>query len=70
MQTIYRYMIARGVATLARMRGDGTDIDEPVKQLGSFKTDEQARQACEAHHLKACRAARALGRPEPVILWS
>jgi len=70
MQTVYRYMIVRGVATLTRIRPGGTDIDEPVKQLGAFKTDEHARQACQAHHLKACRAARALGRPEPAILWS
>lgn len=69
MQTIHHYMIVRCTATLSRTRTDGSDIDEPVKRIGTFKTDTQAREACEAHYLKACRAARALGRPDPVISW-
>lgn len=33
-------------------------IDEKVKVIGNFKNEAEAKEACLAHHAKACKAAR------------
>tara|TARA_Y100000593_G_C4120718_1_gene242535 strand:- start:212 stop:400 length:189 start_codon:yes stop_codon:yes gene_type:complete len=59
----YFYHTARGVAALNK--GD----DKPLKRLGKFKTEKDAREACERHHAKACRMARAANRSEPEAFY-
>jgi hypothetical protein len=55
----YFYYISLGLATLNR--GD----DYPLKTIGKFKNDNEARQACEKHFEKACKALSNLGKPLP-----
>jgi len=38
---------------------------KPLKHLGKFKTEAQARQACDAHFAKACKAANNFGHARP-----
>ena len=55
----YFYRIVRGVATLNK--GD----DAPIKTIGKFANDSLARDACEKHYVKACKALENLGKPYP-----
>jgi hypothetical protein len=57
---VYWYHTAQGKAALNK--GDG----HALKQLGKFKTEREAVEACKRHHEKACAALRNLGQPEPV----
>jgi hypothetical protein len=58
---MYSYRIERGTAVLNR--GD----DAPLKKIGTFKTDAEAKAACQAHYAKACKALANLGKPVPAI---
>jgi hypothetical protein len=57
----YCYRVERGKAVLNR--GD----DYPLKMIGQFPSDALAKDACHAHHAKACRAAKNFGRNPPTI---
>lgn len=51
----YIYCTARGLATLNK--GDGS----PIKKIGQYKTEQEAKAACLAHYDKASKAAANLG---------
>ena len=55
----YFYRIERGAAILCK--GDGNAI----KKIGTFANDSLARDACEKHYAKACKALENLGKPCP-----
>jgi hypothetical protein len=55
----YFYHTAQGKAVLNK--GD----DYKLVKIGKFKTEAEAKQACEAHYAKACRALENLGKPIP-----
>jgi len=59
MSSIYIYRIEMGSVYLNK--GD----DSPLKSLGKFKNDEEARAACEKHYEKACKGLLNLGRNIP-----
>jgi hypothetical protein len=59
MSNIYMYRIERGSVYLNK--GD----DSPLKSLGKFKNDEEAKIACEKHYEKACKGLLNLGRNTP-----
>jgi hypothetical protein len=59
MKTIYIYRITRGEAYLNK--GD----DAPIKKIGKFKTDTEAKQACEKHYEKALKGLLNLGLEVP-----
>ena len=67
---IYNYFIRQGVATLSKMSCDGSDIDIKPKKIGKYKTDAQAKSACQDHYMKACKIANAARREEPRIIFS
>ena len=61
----YFYYISLGQATLNK--GD----DLPLKNIGKFKSDKDAKDACEKHFEKACKALANLGKPLPfkAYIW-
>lgn len=61
---MYMYRIERGQATLNK--GD----DFPIKNIGKFRTDAEAKQACEAHYEKACKALTNLNKPIPAKVYA
>ena len=61
---IYTYHTARGVAVLNK--GD----DHKLVQLGKFKTEQEAREACKAHYAKACKALANLNKPVPQCFFA
>ena len=66
---IYCYWISLGLASLHKMHAGGDDVDQTPKKIGRFKTDTEAKNACILHHERACKMARAAGRPEPKIMF-
>lgn len=60
---IYFYHTAQGRAALNK--GDSA----PIKNLGKFRTEAEAKAACQAHYAKACRMADAAGRDRPTALY-
>ncbi len=61
--TTYYYHTANGRARLNK--GDSA----PIKSLGDYRNEQDAKAACQAHHAKACKAARNFDRPEPAALF-
>ena len=59
MENNYMYRIQSGKAILNS--GD----NKPLKTIGHFKTDAQAREACEKHYQKACKALANMGQSLP-----
>jgi hypothetical protein len=59
----YFYYVAQGKATLNK--GD----DKPLKVIGKFKTDAEAKQACEKHFDKACKMLSNLGKELPTKFY-
>ena len=59
----YLYYIRLGKASLNK--GD----DSPIKSIGKFRTDAEAKQACEAHYEKACKALMNLNKPIPQKIY-
>lgn len=66
---IYCYYISRGIASLHKLKTCGNDADAAPRKIGTFKNDNDAKNACLEHYKKCCAMARAAGRPEPAILW-
>jgi len=60
---IYMYYIAQGKATLNK--GD----DLPLKPIGKFKNDIEAKNACEKHFEKACKALANFNKPLPQKIY-
>jgi len=58
----------RMVAVLTKFK-NGEDVDTPIKKIGLFDTQAEAKAACLAHHAKAQKMAIAASRPVPTILW-
>lgn len=61
---MYTYHTARGNAVLCK--GD----DQPLKKIGKYKTEKEAREACEAHYAKTCKALRNLNKPIPPVHYA
>lgn len=59
MKTTYFYRIERGEAYLNK--GD----EASIKKIGKFKTDIEAKQACEKHYEKAVKGLLNLGLEAP-----
>ena len=62
---IYLYWVSLGLASLHKMRKDGTDVDSKPVKIGKFKTEALAKDACLKHYEKACKMALAAGREKP-----
>jgi hypothetical protein len=60
----YFYSTAQGKAVLNK--GD----DYPLVQIGQFKTEAQALEACYKHYQKACRALENLNKPIPYVFFN
>jgi len=69
MRYYYTYHTARGKAVMAKSDSQGGD-DYPLKPLGQFHTEAEAKRACQDHFRKACDAARKFCRPEPQAFWA
>lgn len=63
MTETYMYYIAQGKATLNK------GGDKPLVKIGVFKTDREAKNACELHYAKACKAAESFGRDLPIKFY-
>lgn len=61
---MYTYHTAQGKAVLCK--GDNS----PLKPLGKYKTEQDARKACEAHYAKVCKALRNLNKPIPPVYYA
>ena len=60
--TNYFYHTANGQAALC--------IDNrPLKKFGKFKTEREAREICQKHFDKACKAAQNFGHDLPIAHW-
>lgn len=59
MKRKYYYRINNGNATLTINDG------EKVDHIGKFKTDAEAKRACDYHHERACVLAQRFNRPHP-----
>jgi hypothetical protein len=60
MRAQYFYSTVRGVAVL--------HVDSrPIKHLGIFKTEHEARSACQAHYAKATAGCKRLGVAVPEL---
>jgi hypothetical protein len=55
MSNNYFYRIERGQVFLNK--GDNF----PIKKIGKFKNDQEAKDACEKHYEKACKGLLNLG---------
>lgn len=66
---IYAYMVCRGKATLIKIKNPGEDVDKKPIQIGTFRTDMEAKQACHKHFEKACRMAESFGRSSPELVF-
>lgn len=55
----YFYHTSQGKAVLDK----GNDYK--LVKIGTFKTEQQAIEACKAHYAKACKALANLGKPAP-----
>jgi hypothetical protein len=60
------YRIERGRAILNKEQ-NGEDLS--IKVIGTFKTDQEAKEACIKHFDKACKLMSNLGKPLPTILF-
>jgi len=63
MSLMYLYRIERGAASLSKVE-NGDDVGG-IKKIGQFKTDVEAKQACEKHYEKACKGMVNLGIEAP-----
>lgn len=59
----YFYRVAQGQATLNK------SDDMKIKNIGKFKSDAEAKEACENHFKKACKALENLGQPLPTKFY-
>lgn len=59
----YFYRIALGHATLNK------SDHMKIKTIGKFKNDIEAKEACENHFKKACKALDNLGKPIPTKFY-
>jgi hypothetical protein len=61
---IYTYHTAQGKAVLNK--GDNFKL---VK-IGSFKTEQEAVEACKTHYAKACKALANFNKPIPSVFFA
>ena len=60
---MYIYCTARGIATLSK------SDDKPLVKIGKYKTEAEAKAACEKHYAKAKAFLERMGKPIPVAVF-